>query len=52
LKHSVADRTVIWARDTIWPVRDGEGRLLYTDGSLEDITARKQEERSGSRPNV
>ncbi len=38
------DGTVIWVRDTVRAVRDTEGRMLYYEGSLEDITARKQAE--------
>ena len=38
------DGIVIWVRDTVRAVRDTEGRMLYYEGSLEDITARKQAE--------
>jgi len=36
--------TVIWARDTSRAVRDADGRVLYYEGSLEDITERKRAE--------
>ena len=38
------DGAVIWVRDVVWPVRDTDGKLIYNDGSLEDITERKQAE--------
>ena len=36
------DGTVIWVCDTARAVRDGQGQVLYYEGSLEDITERKQ----------
>jgi PAS domain S-box-containing protein len=36
------DGTLIWANDTARAVRDERGQLLYYEGSLEDITERKQ----------
>jgi two-component system cell cycle sensor histidine kinase/response regulator CckA len=36
------DGTIIWVRDTARAVRDAGGRLLYYEGSLEDITDRKR----------
>lgn len=38
------DGAVIWVWDNAWAVRDGEGQILYYEGSLEDITKRKQME--------
>lgn len=32
----------IWVRDTFQAIRDAEGQTLFFEGSLEDITARKQ----------
>jgi PAS domain S-box-containing protein len=37
-----ADNTVIWANDTARAVKDEQGQVLYYEGSLEDITQRKQ----------
>jgi PAS domain S-box-containing protein len=36
------DGTAIWVRHTGQAVRDGQGQVLYCEGSLEDITERKQ----------
>jgi PAS domain S-box-containing protein len=36
------DGTVIWVNDTARAVRDKQGRVLYYEGSLEDITERKK----------
>lgn len=36
------DGTIIWARDVSRVVRDGAGRALHYEGSLEDITERKR----------
>jgi PAS domain S-box-containing protein len=36
------DGTVIWLNDTARAVKDEQGRVLYYEGSLEDITERKQ----------
>ena len=41
LRH---DGTIIWMRDTSRAVCDAEGQVLYYEGSLEDITERKQTE--------
>ena len=38
------DGRVIWVRDSARAVRDEAGRVLYYEGSLEDITARKESE--------
>jgi PAS domain S-box-containing protein len=39
-----ADGSILWVADTARVVRDETGRPLYYEGSLEDITARKQAE--------
>ena len=39
-----ADGSLIWTLDTARAVVDADGRLLYYEGSLEDITARKRAE--------
>jgi PAS domain S-box-containing protein len=36
------DGTVIWLKDTARAVKDDQGQVLYYEGSLEDITERKQ----------
>ncbi len=36
------DGTVIWIRESARAVRDARGRVAYYEGSVEDITARKQ----------
>jgi diguanylate cyclase (GGDEF)-like protein/PAS domain S-box-containing protein len=36
------DGEIIWVRDTVHTVRDATGRILYYEGSLEDITDRKR----------
>ncbi|MBN1656899.1 MAG: PAS domain S-box protein, partial [Anaerolineae bacterium] len=36
------DSTVIWVKDTSRVARDAAGQVLYYEGSLEDITERKQ----------
>ncbi|NIO71630.1 MAG: PAS domain S-box protein, partial [Anaerolineae bacterium] len=38
------DGTVIWVNNTARAVRDEQGQVLYYEGSLEDITERKQAE--------
>ncbi|HLL72564.1 MAG TPA: PAS domain S-box protein [Pyrinomonadaceae bacterium] len=38
------DRSVIWMRENIYAVSDASGALLYYEGSVEDITARKRAE--------
>ncbi len=40
------DRTSFWVRNTSRAVRDNEGRVLFFEGSLEDITERIQAEAS------
>ena len=38
------DGTVIWVSDTARAVRDDQGQVLYYEGSVEDITERKEAE--------
>jgi PAS domain S-box-containing protein len=38
------DGSIIWVRDTARVVRDQEGRVLYYEGSMEDVTERNQVE--------
>jgi PAS domain S-box-containing protein len=38
------DGTVIWVKDTARAIRDSQGRTRYCEGSLEEITERKQAE--------
>jgi PAS domain S-box-containing protein len=38
------DGSVIWVEDNAQVVRDAEGRVLYYEGSLQDITERKRAE--------
>lgn len=38
------DGTVIWVRDNTRVIRDANGHVLYYEGSLEDITERRQAE--------
>ena len=38
------DGNVIWVRDTFRVVRDGDGQILYFEGSLENITEQVQAE--------
>jgi diguanylate cyclase (GGDEF)-like protein/PAS domain S-box-containing protein len=38
------DGRLIWVRDNFRAVRDASGQILYFDGSLEDITGRKEME--------
>ncbi len=38
------DGQAIWVRDTARAIRDSDGRLLHFEGSLEDVTARKEVE--------
>jgi phosphoserine phosphatase RsbU/P len=38
------DQTVIWISENCRAVRDGKGRLLYYEGTVEDITQRQQAE--------
>ena len=38
------DDTIIWIAENCRAVRDGQGRLLYYEGTVEDITERKRAE--------
>jgi PAS domain S-box-containing protein len=38
------DQTVIWIAENCRAVRDGEGKVLYYEGTVEDITERKHAE--------
>jgi PAS domain S-box-containing protein len=38
------DGSIIWVSENARAVKDGEGRLLYYEGTVEDITKRKQAE--------
>ncbi len=38
------DRSIIWIAENIRTIRDGDGKLLYYEGSVADITERKQSE--------
>lgn len=38
------DGRIIWVKDTARAVRDAQGQVLFYDGTLEDITRRKQTE--------
>ncbi|MBC7262570.1 MAG: PAS domain S-box protein, partial [Chloroflexi bacterium] len=38
------DGSVIWVEDHVHAVRDAAGKVVYYEGSLQDITARKQAE--------
>lgn len=41
-----SDGTTIWVRDSVRAVRNDDGEVLYYEGSLEDISSRKQAEDS------
>ncbi len=45
------DGTIIWVETNARAVQDAEGRVLYYEGSVEDITARKQVEEALRRRN-
>jgi PAS domain S-box-containing protein len=38
------DGTAIWVKDSAGAIRDAEGRVLYYEGAVEDITERKRAE--------
>ena len=42
------DGSAIWVRDTVRSIRGADGRVLYFDGSLEEITERKTAEEARS----
>jgi PAS domain S-box-containing protein len=41
-RHKSRER--IWISENAWPVRDGDGRILHYEGTVEDITARRSAE--------
>jgi PAS domain S-box-containing protein len=43
------DGTVIYVRESASTIRDAQGRILYYDGTVEDITARKKAEEEKAR---
>jgi PAS domain S-box-containing protein len=45
------DGTVLWLEHNAQAIRDAEGKVLYYDGTLEDITGRKQAEMALQRRN-
>ncbi len=49
LRQRRADGRIIWVRDTARVVRDAEGKVLYYEGSIEDITALKEAEEERQR---
>jgi len=42
------DGTIIWVRDSVRAVKDRRGQILFYEGSLEDISRRKQLERASA----
>src|SRR5204863_7981259 len=38
------DRSIIWISENCRAIRDSQGRLLYYEGTVEDITQRRQAE--------
>jgi len=46
------DGTSIWVKDNARTVKDAEGRVLYYEGSLKDITEQKQAEEQIARKNL
>jgi two-component system, cell cycle sensor histidine kinase and response regulator CckA len=40
------DGSTMWASMTPWVVRDSKGRILYIEGTLQDITGRKKAEKA------
>lgn len=38
------NKSIIWVRDNVRAVQDADGRMLYFDGSLQDITEHKRAE--------
>jgi diguanylate cyclase (GGDEF)-like protein/PAS domain S-box-containing protein len=42
------DGTIIWVRDSVRAIKDKRGQTLFYDGSIEDITKRKQADAAGS----
>ncbi|GAB4180360.1 MAG: hypothetical protein OHK0024_18950 [Thalassobaculales bacterium] len=41
-RHKTRER--IWIEENAWPVRDGEGRIVFYEGTVQDITERRQQE--------
>jgi len=46
VRYRRRDGTVIWVRETARVVRGSDGRAMYYEGSLEDITERREAERA------
>jgi diguanylate cyclase (GGDEF)-like protein/PAS domain S-box-containing protein len=42
------DGTVIWVRDSVRAVKDRRGQILFYDGSIEDISRRKQMDKASA----
>ncbi len=42
------DGTIIWVRDSVRAVKDRRGQVLFYDGSIEDISRRKQTDRAAA----
>jgi len=42
------DGTIIWVRDSLRAIKDKRGQTLFYDGSIEDITKRKQADTASS----
>lgn len=38
------DGSIVWMEDTVRAIRDSTGKVMYYDGGLEDVTARRQVE--------
>jgi PAS domain S-box-containing protein len=41
-RHRRYDGTIMWVRDTARAVRDRQGKVLYYEGALEDVTERRE----------
>jgi diguanylate cyclase (GGDEF)-like protein/PAS domain S-box-containing protein len=42
------DGTIIWVRDSVRAVKDRRGQILFYDGSIEDISRRKQMDKASA----
>jgi PAS domain S-box-containing protein len=42
------DGSIVWMEDTVRAIRDSSGKVMYYDGGLEDVTARRQVEETRS----
>jgi diguanylate cyclase (GGDEF)-like protein/PAS domain S-box-containing protein len=42
------DGTIIWVRDSVRAVKDRRGQVLFYDGSIEDISRRKQADKASA----